>query len=107
VLLEYRRRLRGTPGSAPPPEVLRHQAQPESQRGLAPERERERERVVQRGVARLREGERETRGRKGIYSLGVFRWADLGRRSACAELLYNINEIIQLNYMCYLTMSKN
>jgi hypothetical protein len=43
VLLEYRRRLRGTPGSAPPPEVLRHQAQPESQRGLAPERERERE----------------------------------------------------------------
>jgi hypothetical protein len=42
-----------------------------------------------------------------MYSLGFFRWADLGRRSAWAELIYNINEIIQLNYMSYLTMSKN
>ena len=47
-------------------------------------------------VGRGREAQGE-RGRKGIYSLGVFRWADLGRRSAWAELLYNINEIIQLN----------
>jgi hypothetical protein len=70
-------------------------------------RARERESSAARRGATKGGGEGNERGRKGIYSLGFFRWSDLGRRSAWVELLYNINEIIQLNYMCYLTMSKN
>jgi len=60
-------------------------------------RARERESSVARRDVTEGGGEGNERGRKGIYSLGFFRWVDLGRRSAWAELLYNINEIIQLN----------
>ena len=97
VLLEYRRRWRGTPGSASPRRHRRCRAieRSRSLRGASPPRTRESSaalRGVTEGV-----GEGNERVRKGIYSLGFFRWADLGRRSAWAELIYNINEIIQLS----------